>query len=87
MAEKSAGNLVVAIGAQQTRRCGVIFGLGILHVGVSASRAWRNTSATRFLDAAVRRVAENSRSGEVVGRSIAFSETRTDMIARYSAWC
>ena len=73
MGEKSVGNLLDAIERSKTRPLWrLIFGLGILHVGVSASRAL----ADHFpdLDALMNASAEELQRipdvGEVVGASI-----------------
>jgi DNA ligase (NAD+) len=88
MAEKSAGNLISAIARSKTRPLWrLIFGLGILHVGVSASRALAEhfgdlDSLMRSPPAELQRIPD---VGEVVGRSIhTFFQERTnrEMIAR-----
>ena len=73
MAEKSAGNLIAAIERSKTRPLWrLIFGLGILHVGVSASRAL--AEHFRDLDSLMQSSPEELQRipdvGEVVGRSI-----------------
>jgi len=88
MAEKSAGNLIAAIERSKTRPLWrLIFGLGILHVGVSASRALAEHFGN--LDSLMQSNPEELQRipdvGEVVGRSIHtfFQETANrEMIAR-----
>jgi DNA ligase (NAD+) len=88
MAEKSAGNLIAAIQRSKTRPLWrLIFGLGILHVGVSASRALAEHFGN--LDSLMQSTPEELQRipdvGEVVGRSIHtfFQESANrEMIAR-----
>jgi DNA ligase (NAD+) len=73
MGEKSVGNLLDAIERSKSRPLWrLIFGLGILHVGVSSSRALANHFPD--LDAIVKSSLEELQRipdvGEVVGRSI-----------------
>jgi DNA ligase (NAD+) len=73
MGEKSVGNLLDAIERSKSRPLWrLIFGLGILHVGVSASRAladhFPNLDAT--MNASVEELQRIPDVGEVVGRSI-----------------
>ena len=88
MAEKSPGNLIAAIERSKTRPLWrLIFGLGILHVGVSASRALAEHFGN--LDSLMQSSPEELQRipdvGEVVGRSIHtfFQEiANREMIAR-----
>jgi DNA ligase (NAD+) len=73
MGEKSVSNLLEAIGQSKTRPLWrLLFGLGILHVGVSASRAladhFPNLDAIR--KSSVEELQQIPDVGEVVGRSI-----------------
>ncbi len=85
---KSISNLLKAIEASKTRPLWrLIFGLGILHVGVSSSRALADhfRSMERLLASGVEELQQISDVGEVVGRSIHgfFQEqANRDLIAR-----
>lgn len=71
--EKSINNLLGAIATSKTRPLWrLIFGLGILHVGVSASRALSThfRSMDRLMDASVDELQRINDVGEVVGQSI-----------------
>ncbi|HEY0369477.1 MAG TPA: NAD-dependent DNA ligase LigA, partial [Chthoniobacterales bacterium] len=71
--EKSINNLLGAIEASKTRSLWrLIFGLGILHVGVSASRALAShfRSMDRLLNASAEELQRINDVGEVVGHSI-----------------
>ncbi|MFL6530590.1 MAG: NAD-dependent DNA ligase LigA [Chthoniobacterales bacterium] len=71
--EKSINNLLGAIAASKSRPLWrLIFGLGILHVGVSASRALAThfRSMDRLMDASVDELQRINDVGEVVGQSI-----------------
>jgi DNA ligase (NAD+) len=73
MGEKSIGNLLNAIEESKTRPLWrLIFGLGILHVGVSASRALAEyfRSLKKLMEAGVDELQRISDVGEVVGQSI-----------------
>ena len=91
MGEKSINNLLGAIEASKTRPLWrLIFGLGILHVGVSASRAL--AAHFRSMDRLMASSAEELRRlpdvGEVVGQSIhAFFQepANRELIARLGA--
>ncbi|MEP6937477.1 MAG: NAD-dependent DNA ligase LigA [Chthoniobacterales bacterium] len=91
MGEKSVSKLQVAIEASKTRPLWrLIFGLGILHVGVSASRAlaehFRNLEAIK--ESSVEELQRLPDVGDVVGQSIHsfFREAHNrDIIARLEA--
>ncbi len=71
--EKSITNLLKAIGTTKARPLWrLIFGLGILHVGVSASRALSDhfRSLQRLMDCSVEELQRIPDVGEVVGSSI-----------------
>lgn len=71
--EKSIQNLLTAIAASRTRPLWrLIFGLGILHVGVSASRALADhfRSIERLMESSVEELQRIPDVGEVVGASI-----------------
>lgn len=71
--EKSISNLLEAIARSKTRPLWrLIFGLGILHVGVSASRALADhfQNLQRLMDSSVDELQRISEVGEVVGQSI-----------------
>lgn len=73
MGEKSVSNLLSAIEHSQARPLWrLIFGLGILHVGVSASRALANhfPNLDEIMKASVEELQRIPDVGEVVGRSI-----------------
>jgi DNA ligase (NAD+) len=73
MGEKSIGNLLQAIERSKTRPLWrLIFGLGILHVGESASRALAEhfRSLKKLMEASVEELQRIPDVGEVVGRSI-----------------
>src|SRR6266700_5167557 len=73
MGEKSIGNLLQAIERSKTRPLWrLIFGLGILHVGESASRALAEhfRSLTKLMEASAEELQRIPDVGEVVGRSI-----------------
>ncbi|MEP6602994.1 MAG: NAD-dependent DNA ligase LigA [Spartobacteria bacterium] len=73
MGEKSIANLLGAIGSSKTRPLWrLIFGLGILHVGVSASRALADhfRGLDKLMEASVEELQRISDVGEVVGQSI-----------------
>ena len=73
MGEKSINNLLGAIEASKTRPLWrLIFGLGILHVGVSASRALAShfRKMDRLTNASVEELQRIADVGEVVGQSI-----------------
>jgi DNA ligase (NAD+) len=73
MGEKSIANLLSAIESSKTRPLWrLIFGLGILHVGVSASRALADhfRSLDKLMDASVDELQRIPDVGEVVGQSI-----------------
>ncbi|HEY2140185.1 MAG TPA: NAD-dependent DNA ligase LigA, partial [Chthoniobacterales bacterium] len=73
MGEKSVGNLLVAIEQSKTRPLWrLLFGLGILHVGVSASRALADHFPTldAIRESSVEELQQIPDVGEVVGRSI-----------------
>jgi DNA ligase (NAD+) len=91
MGEKSISNLLGAIGASKTRPLWrLIFGLGILHVGVSASRALAShfRSMERVMQASLEELQRIPDVGEVVGQSIHgfFQEpANREVIARLGA--
>jgi len=71
--EKSIGNLLQAIERSKTRPLWrLIFGLGILHVGESASRALAEhfRSLKKLMEASAEELQRTPDVGEVVGRSI-----------------
>jgi DNA ligase (NAD+) len=73
MGEKSAGNLIDAIERSKSRPLWrLLFGLGILHVGVSASRALADhfPNLEAIAAGAVEELQQIPDVGEVVGRSI-----------------
>jgi DNA ligase (NAD+) len=73
MGEKSTSNLLEAIEHSKTRPLWrLIFGLGILHVGVSASRALADhfRSLDKLMDASVEELQRIPDVGEVVAQSI-----------------
>jgi DNA ligase (NAD+) len=73
MGEKSISNLLEAIESSKTRPLWrLIFGLGILHVGVSASRALADhfRSLEKLMDASADALQRISDVGEVVAQSI-----------------
>ncbi|HEX7518281.1 MAG TPA: NAD-dependent DNA ligase LigA [Chthoniobacterales bacterium] len=73
MGEKSVGNLLVAIERSKSRPLWrLIFGLGILHVGVSASRALADhlPNLDAIMKGSVEELERIPDVGEVVGRSI-----------------
>jgi DNA ligase (NAD+) len=73
MGEKSIGNLLEAIeGSKKRPLWRLIFGLGILHVGVSASRALAEhfRSLEKLIEATVDELQKISDVGEVVAQSI-----------------
>ncbi len=73
MGEKSIGNLLQAIERSKTRPLWrLIFGLGILHVGESASRALAEhfRSLKKLMEASAEELQRIPDVGEVVGRSI-----------------
>ena len=73
MGEKSIGNLLEAIESSKRRPLWrLIFGLGILHVGVSASRALADhfRSLKKLMEAAVDELQRIPDVGEVVAQSI-----------------
>jgi DNA ligase (NAD+) len=73
MGEKSIGNLLEAIERSKTRPLWrLIFGLGILHVGESASRALAKhfRSLKKLMEASAEELQRIPDVGEVVGRSI-----------------
>ena len=73
MGEKSIGNLLEAIESSKTRPLWrLIFGLGILHVGVSASRALADhfRGLEKLMEAPVDELQKISDVGEVVAQSI-----------------
>jgi DNA ligase (NAD+) len=73
MGEKSINNLLGAIETSKTRPLWrLIFGLGVLHVGVSASRALatRFRSMERLMNASSEELQRINDVGEVVGQSI-----------------
>ena len=73
MGEKSIGNLLEAIESSKKRPLWrLIFGLGILHVGVSASRALADhfRSLKKLMEAAVDELQRIPDVGEVVAQSI-----------------
>jgi DNA ligase (NAD+) len=73
MGEKSIGNLLEAIESSKKRPLWrLIFGLGILHVGVSASRALANRfrSLKKLMEASVDELQRIPDVGEVVAQSI-----------------
>jgi DNA ligase (NAD+) len=85
MGEKSISNLLEAIESSKTRPLWrLIFGLGILHVGVSASRALADhfRSLEKLMDASVDELQRISDVGEVVAQSIQqfFQEKRNRKI-------
>ena len=85
MGEKSIGNLLNAIEESKTRPLWrLIFGLGILHVGVSASRALADhfRSLKGLMEASVDELQRIVDVGEVVGKSIHdfFQESRNRKI-------
>jgi len=88
MGEKSIGNLLQAIERSKTRPLWrLIFGLGILHVGESASRALAEhfRSLKKLMEASAEELQRIPDVGEVVGRSIQqfFQEkTNREMIER-----
>ena len=91
MGEKSVGNLLGAIEQSKTRPLWrLIFGLGILHVGVSAARALAMNfpDLTALMSASVEELQRIPDVGEVVGASIHqfFSEpANRDLVARLRA--
>lgn len=73
MGEKSIGNLLEAIdGSKRRPLWRLIFGLGILHVGVSASRALAEhfRSLEKLMEAPIDELQKISDVGEVVAQSI-----------------
>ncbi|MEY2538997.1 MAG: ligase [Verrucomicrobiota bacterium] len=81
MGEKSISNLLVAIEQSKTRPLWrLIFGLGILHVGVSASRALADHFGgfQKLMQASTEELQRIPDVGEVVGKSISdfFQEPR-----------
>ncbi len=71
--EKSIGNLLLAVERSKTRPLWrLIFGLGILHVGESASRALAEhfRSLKKLMEASAEELQRIPDVGEVVGRSI-----------------
>jgi DNA ligase (NAD+) len=85
MGEKSISNLLEAIESSKTRPLWrLIFGLGILHVGVSASRALADhfRGLEKLMDASVDELQRISDVGEVVAQSIQqfFQEKRNRKI-------
>jgi DNA ligase (NAD+) len=73
MGEKSAGNLISAMERSKTRPLWrLIFGLGILHVGVSASRALADhfSNLDSLMQSSPEELQRIPDVGEVVGRSI-----------------
>jgi DNA ligase (NAD+) len=73
MGEKSIGNLLEAIESSKTRPLWrLIFGLGILHVGVSASRALADhfRGLEKLMEASVEELQKIPDVGEVVAQSI-----------------
>jgi DNA ligase (NAD+) len=85
MGEKSVSNLLEAIESSKTRPLWrLIFGLGILHVGVSASRALADhfRSLKKLMDAAADELQRIPDVGEVVAQSIQqfFQEKRNRKI-------
>jgi DNA ligase (NAD+) len=89
--EKSINNLLGAIAQSRTRPLWrLIFGLGILHVGVSASRALADhfRSTERLMESSVEELQRIPDVGEVVGESIHdfFQEpANRELIARLQA--
>ncbi|HJX24986.1 MAG TPA: NAD-dependent DNA ligase LigA [Chthoniobacterales bacterium] len=85
MGEKSIGNLLEAIESSKTRPLWrLIFGLGILHVGVSASRALADhfRGLEKLMDASADELQRIPDVGEVVAQSIQqfFQEKRNRKI-------
>ena len=73
MGEKSIGNLLTAIEESKTRPLWrLLFGLGILHVGVSASRALADhfRGLEKLMSASVEELQRIPDVGEIVGQSI-----------------
>jgi DNA ligase (NAD+) len=73
MGEKSIGNLLAAIEDSKTRPLWrLLFGLGILHVGVSASRALADhfRGLEKLMSASVEELERIPDVGEIVGKSI-----------------
>jgi DNA ligase (NAD+) len=89
--EKSINNLLGAIDASKTRPLWrLIFALGILHVGVSSSRALSDhfRSMERLIASSIDELQQIPDVGEVVGRSIQQffqEEGNRDVVARLSA--